>query len=56
MRLNWYYSGTRNGEVFYKIAVSLCKHWAEGGKGTEDLAKKVIETCKENKKGLGRIN
>jgi len=32
------------------VKVSLCKHWAEGGKGTEDLAKKVIETCKENKK------
>ena len=26
------------------VPVSICKHWAEGGKGTEDLANKVIKT------------
>jgi formate--tetrahydrofolate ligase len=30
------------------IKVSLCTHWAEGGKGTEDLAKNVVELCKKN--------
>ncbi len=33
-----------------KIQVSECKHWAMGGKGTTDLAKKVVKTCKESKK------
>ena len=32
------------------VQVSECKHWAIGGKGTTDLAKKVIKTCKESKK------
>jgi len=31
-----------------EIKVSLCTHWAEGGKGTEDLAKNVVELCKKN--------
>ncbi len=33
------------------VQVSECKHWAMGGKGTTDLAKKVVKTCKESKKG-----
>ena len=32
------------------VKVSLCTHWSEGGKGTEDLAKNVVEACKKNKK------
>ena len=32
------------------VLVSECKHWAMGGKGTTDLAKKVVKTCKESKK------
>jgi len=32
------------------IKVSLCTHWSDGGKGTEDLAKLVVETCKKNNK------
>ena len=28
------------------VQVSECKHWAMGGKGTTDLAKKVVKTCK----------
>ncbi len=32
------------------IQVSECKHWAMGGKGTTDLAKKVVKTCKDSKK------
>ena len=32
------------------IEVSECTHWANGGKGTKDLAKKVVETCKKSKK------
>jgi len=32
------------------IKVSLCTHWSEGGKGTEDLAKSVVEACKKNNK------
>ena len=31
-----------------EIKVSLCTHWTEGGKGTEDLAKNVVELCKKN--------
>ena len=33
-----------------KVQVSECKHWAIGGKGTTDLAKKVVKICKESKK------
>ena len=33
------------------VQVSECKHWAMGGKGTTDLAKKVVKTCKDSKKG-----
>ncbi len=32
-----------------KVEVSECKHWAKGGKGTIDLAKKVVEACKNKK-------
>ena len=32
------------------VKVSLCTHWSDGGKGTEDLAKNVVESCKKNKK------
>ena len=32
------------------MKVSLCTHWSEGGKGTEDLAKNVVELCKKNNK------
>ena len=32
------------------VKVSLCTHWSEGGKGTEDLAKHVVEACKKNNK------
>ena len=32
------------------VQVSECKHWAKGGKGTTDLAKKVVKTCKDLKK------
>ena len=28
-----------------KVEVSECKHWAKGGKGTTDLAKKVVKIC-----------
>jgi len=30
------------------VKVSLCTHWSDGGKGTEDLAKNVIEACEKN--------
>jgi len=33
-----------------KIEVSECKHWAKGGKGATDLAKKVIKVCKNKNK------
>ena len=33
-----------------KIKVNLCTHWSDGGKGTEDLAKSVVESCEKNKK------
>ena len=33
-----------------KVQVSECKHWAIGGKGTTDLAKKVVKICKDSKK------
>ncbi len=32
------------------VQVSLCTHWANGGKGTKDLANKVVKLCKESKK------
>ena len=32
------------------VEVSNCKHWAEGGAGTVDLAKKVIRVCNNSKK------
>jgi len=32
------------------VKVSLCTHWSDGGKGTEDLAKSVVESCKKNNK------
>ena len=32
-----------------KVVVSECKHWSKGGKGTIDLAKKVIKICKKKK-------
>ena len=32
-----------------KVEVSECKHWAKGGKGATDLAKKVVKICKNKK-------
>ena len=32
------------------VKVSLCKHWAKGGRGAKDLAKNVVELCKKSKK------
>ncbi len=32
-----------------KVEVSECKHWAKGGKGTIDLAKKIVKICKKKK-------
>ena len=32
------------------VEVSECYHWANGGKGTKDLAKKVVKTCKKSNK------
>ncbi len=32
-----------------KVEVSECKHWAKGGNGTKDLAKKVVKVCKNKK-------
>ncbi len=32
------------------IEVSECTHWAKGGNGTKDLAKKVVKICKNSKK------
>ena len=31
------------------VKVSMCTHWADGGKGTKELARTVVEIC-ENKK------
>jgi len=31
------------------VEVSNCKHWAEGGAGTVDLAKKVVRVCNNSK-------
>ena len=38
-----------------KVEVSECKHWAKGGKGTIDLAKKIVRICK-NKKNKKKFN
>jgi len=32
-----------------KVEVSECRHWARGGNGTKDLAKKVVKVCKKKK-------
>ncbi len=32
------------------IKVSLCTHWSDGGNGTKDLAKNVVELCEKNDK------
>jgi len=32
------------------VKVDLCTHWSDGGKGTESLAKNVVEICKNNKR------
>ena len=32
------------------VEVSLCKHWSEGGAGTEELANQVVDICKKNNK------
>ena len=32
------------------VKVSLCKHWAEGGNGTKDLANNVVELCEKSEK------
>ena len=32
-----------------KVEVSECKHWATGGNGAKDLAKKVVKVCKNKK-------
>ena len=37
-----------------KVEVSECKHWAMGGKGTTDLAKKVVKIC-NNKKSKNKF-
>ncbi len=37
-----------------KVEVSECKHWAKGGKGTTDLAKKVVKIC-NNKKSKNKF-
>ena len=31
------------------VKVSLCTHWSNGGEGTKDLAKIVVEVCEKNK-------
>ena len=33
-----------------KVEISECKHWAQGGKGATDLAKKVVKICKNSNK------
>ncbi len=30
------------------VKVNLCTHWSDGGNGTKDLAKNVVEICKKN--------
>ena len=32
-----------------KVKVSLCTHWSNGGEGTKELAKNVVEICNNNK-------
>ncbi len=32
------------------VNASVCTHWSDGSKGTEDLAKKVVEICNKNNK------
>ena len=32
------------------VEVSECTHWANGGKGASDLAKKVVKACEKSKK------
>ena len=32
-----------------EVEVSECKHWAKGGNGIKDLAKKVVKICNKNK-------
>ena len=36
-----------------KVEVSECKHWAKGGEGTTDLAKKIVKIC--NKKNNNKF-
>ena len=31
----------------FGVKVSLCTHWSDGGNGTKDLAKNVVEICKK---------
>ena len=33
-----------------EVKANLCKHWANGGEGTKDLANNVIELCKKSEK------
>ena len=33
-----------------EVKVNLCKHWANGGEGTKDLANNVIELCEKSEK------
>ncbi len=32
------------------VKVNLCTHWSDGGNGTKDLAKSVVQLCKNNDK------
>ena len=32
------------------VKVSLCKHWADGGNGTKDLANNIVELCEKSDK------
>ena len=34
------------------VEVSECRHWAEGGKGASDLAKKLVKICKKKEENL----
>ena len=31
------------------VKASKCTHWSNGGEGTKELAKNVVEICEENK-------
>ena len=31
-----------------EVKVNLCTHWSDGGKGTKDLARNVVEICKKS--------